>query len=79
MRSDHNVPITVDIVVESQLFIFLDVSTSKDSHTNVLPDGPFGNIAIRVTTVIGKSADASSFRSVYKLQKADKPKDLTKN
>jgi hypothetical protein len=61
VRRPNDAPVTVNIVIESELFIFLYAATSKDTHAVVASNGPLGHITIWRTAVIQKSADASSF------------------
>jgi hypothetical protein len=60
-------PITVHIVVKRQLLIPLDVPIGENTHPNVVSNRPFGNIAIRATTMVGETAYAASFGGVNEL------------
>jgi hypothetical protein len=62
--ASDDVPITVHVVVESELLILLDVTISKDTHANMGSDSPFGYVAVWSATVIQKSSDASSLGGV---------------
>lgn len=53
------VAIPVDVVVERELFVLGDVSSGEDAHADVLPNGPFRDVAVRATAVIGEPADAA--------------------
>lgn len=64
---ESQIPITVNIVVESQLFVFLDVSLRVDAHSDVLADCPFRNKTIRITTVVGESTNSSTLRCIDEL------------
>lgn len=47
-----DVPVTVDVVIESELFIFLYITTGKDTHAVVASNGPLGYITIWRAAVI---------------------------
>ena len=54
--SGITLPITVDVVVEGQLLIFLDRAFGENPHSDAIPDITLGDIAIRLTTVVRESA-----------------------
>lgn len=62
--ASDDIPITVHIVVESELLILLDVTISKDAHANMGSNSPFGYVAVWSAAVIQKSSDASSLGGV---------------
>jgi len=57
-------PVSIDVVIESQLLSFFDVAFGKNAHPHTLANNPFGNIAIWIAGMIQKSGLASSFRSI---------------
>jgi hypothetical protein len=60
-EGQRNAPVTIDIVIESKFLVFLHVTIGEDTHTVVVADSPFGYVTIGRTTVVQKSANASSF------------------
>ena len=44
----NNAPVSIDIVVERQLFILHDVAVGKDAHSDIAADGPFRDVTVRV-------------------------------
>ena len=62
--------ISVDVVVECQLFVLLDRAVCKDAHANTVTDGPLRNIAVRITTVVSKPTDTTTLGRVNELRKA---------
>lgn len=49
--SQHS-PVTIDIVVESELFAFYNIAFGEYAHAHMLADVPFGNEAIGVAAMI---------------------------
>jgi cobalamin biosynthesis Co2+ chelatase CbiK len=64
MRINDNVPITIHVVVESELLVPLDITAGKDAHADMASDGPFGYVAIWSAAMIQKPADASALGSI---------------
>lgn len=62
-----NIPISVNIIVEGQLFVLLDIPLCKDSHANMIANGPLCDVAVWVTTVVSKTSYATRFRGIDKL------------
>ena len=67
--SEENIPISVNVIIECQLFRSLNISLRKNSHPHVVSYGPLGHIAIWITAVICKTSDSSTFRRIDKLIK----------
>ena len=60
-------PISINVVVKGQFLMLSYVPFSKDPHTNVLPNSPFGNVAIWFATMIRKTTDATALGRVNEL------------
>lgn len=66
-RKTLNAPITIDVVVECQLFMLLNLAFGKDAHSNVLVDGPPGDIAVRSAAMICETTKSSAFCRIDEL------------
>ena len=68
-RNEHewHAPVSVDVVVERQFFIRVDGAFGKDTHSYLLPDVPFGDVAVGITAVIRKSTNAPSLGGIDEL------------
>lgn len=69
-------PIAINIVVEGQLLVLLDSPVCKYAHPDLVADGPFCNITIRITAVVGKPTDTSALSGVDKLGARSSAKKL---
>lgn len=61
-------PVAIDIVVERELLVLLDIAFGKYTHSNMSPNSPLGNIAIRIAAVVCKTSDSTALCRVYELQ-----------
>jgi hypothetical protein len=59
--------VTVDVVVENQLFSGLNSSLGENAHSQSISDYPFVHIAIGIAGVVAKATEITSLRSIDKL------------
>ena len=59
--------ISVNVVVENQLFAGFDVALGKYAHAQFLPDDPFIDVAVRIAGVVAESPKVALFGSIDKL------------
>ena len=62
------IPISIDIIVECELFVLLDVTLGKDPHANMVANRPLCDVTIRLAAVIRESANSSALCRVDKLR-----------
>ena len=60
--------ISIDVVVESKLFVRQYISLGKDAHSDLLADDPFRDIAVRCTGVVEETTFSASLRSINELE-----------
>ena len=68
-RRGSDLPVTIDIVVERQLFVLLNRPVGEDAHSDAVANGPLRDVAIWVTTVVGKPANTTALRRVDELSR----------
>ncbi len=56
-------------VIERQLLVFPDIALRKYTHAHGVTDSPFGDVAIRIATVIGEPSDTTILGGVNELRK----------
>ena len=59
--------ISIDVVIENQLFPGFDVSLGKNAHAQFLTHHPFVHVAIRIARMIAKSTEISFLRRIHEL------------
>jgi hypothetical protein len=67
MREVPHPPVSIDVVVERQFLVLRDSPLGKDPHPYSIPDGPFCNVAIRVTAVVREPPDPTLLGCVDEL------------
>lgn len=67
MKNCFNLPITIHIIVERQFLMLLNITFSKNAHSNMLVDGPSCDIAVGVATVVSKSTNSSALGGIDEL------------
>lgn len=66
---EQSVPISINVVVEGQLFVLLDIPFREDTHADIVADGPFCHITIWITAVVGETTDSTTFGCVDELNR----------
>jgi hypothetical protein len=64
-------PVAIDIIIESKLFMYFNVSFGKNAHAQMRSHYPAGSIAVWITAVIGEPPYAAFFGCVDKLKIID--------
>lgn len=67
MMSPRIIPVTVDVIIKGQFFVFLDTAICKNAHTNTTAHSPFRYITVWVTTVICEPAYSALLGSIDEL------------
>jgi hypothetical protein len=57
--------VTVDIIVECELFAGFDTPFSKDSHTKLIPHHPFVDVTVWVAGVIAEASHVALACRIY--------------
>lgn len=55
--SEANEPISIHVVVESQLLVFQDISLGEYTHPNLVTHLPFCDVAVGVTAMVGETTN----------------------
>lgn len=70
-RGRPDSPVSIDVVVECELLSLENVPLGKDAHSHSFTDDPFGDVAIRITRVIGEPSDITLFGRIDVLYEAE--------
>lgn len=73
VRRRPHPPVSIDIVVESELLVLQYGPLGKDSHSHSIPNGPFCDVTVGVAAVVRESPDSALLGGVDKLHAVTRP------
>ena len=64
--------VSIDIVVEDELFSSLDISLGKDAHAQLIANHPFVDVAIGITGVVAEPTKVAAFGGIDELASTER-------